>query len=54
MGWKFADTKLWWPQTEALYGTLLGWHETGDTAYFDWYEKIWQLGLDHYVDWENG
>mgnify|MGYP002630828749 CR=1 FL=1 len=54
VGWKFADTKLWWPQTEALYGTLLGWHETGDTAYFDWYEKIWQLCLDHYVDWENG
>jgi N-acylglucosamine 2-epimerase len=54
VGWKFADTKLWWPQTEALYATLLGWSETGDAAYFDWYEKLWQLCLDYYVDWENG
>jgi|UniRef100_UPI004049A348 N-acylglucosamine 2-epimerase len=54
VGWKFADTKLWWPQTEALYATLLGWCETGDSAYFDWYEKLWQLCLNHYVDWDNG
>lgn len=54
VGWKFANTKLWWPQTEALYATLLGWHETGNAAYFDWYEKLWQVCLDRYVDWENG
>jgi N-acylglucosamine 2-epimerase len=54
VGWQFADTKLWWPQTEALYATLLGWQATGDRAYYDWYEKIWALCLGHYVDWENG
>ncbi len=54
VGWKFADTKLWWPQTEALYATLLGWNETGDMAYLDWFERIWLLCLEHYVDWENG
>lgn len=54
VGWKFADTKLWWPQTEALYATLLGWTETSDPIYFDWYEKLWRLCLEHYVDWQNG
>jgi len=54
VGWKLAESKLWWPQTEALYATLLGWQKTGDPAYLDWYEKLWTLCLDHFVDWEHG
>ncbi|MEO6874670.1 MAG: AGE family epimerase/isomerase [Opitutaceae bacterium] len=54
VGWNFADTKLWWPQTEALYVTLLGAIQTGRPVFLDWYEKLWRLCLDHYVDWENG
>lgn len=54
VAWKFADTKLWWPQTEALYATLRGWHETGDPAFLDWYDRLWALCLDHYVDWSHG
>jgi len=54
VGWGFPESKLWWPQTEALYATLLGGFATGDPAYFDWYEKLWKLCLDSYVDWENG
>jgi len=54
VGWGFPESKLWWPQTEALYATLLGGFETGDPAYFDWYDKLWRLCLDSYVDWENG
>lgn len=54
VGWGFAETKLWWPHTEALYTTLLGWCQTGRREFFDWYERIWQLCLAHYVDWENG
>lgn len=54
VGWNFADTKLWWPQTEALYATLLGAVQTGRPEFLDWYERVWRLCLDHYVDWENG
>ena len=54
VGWNFADTKLWWPQTEALYATLLGAVQTGRPVFLDWYERLWRLCLDHYVDWENG
>lgn len=54
VGWNFADTKLWWPHTEALYGALLGWQRTGQPAFLDHYERIWQICLEHFVDWENG
>lgn len=54
VGWNYADTKLWWPHTEALYGALLGWQRTGDPKFHDWYERIWHVCLQHYVDWENG
>jgi len=54
VGWNFADTKLWWPQTEALYATLLGAVQTGRPVFLDWYERLWRLCLEHYVDWENG
>lgn len=54
VGWNFADTKLWWPHTEALYGALLGWTRTGNPAFHDWYDRVWRVCLDHYVDWTNG
>lgn len=54
IGWGHADTKLWWPLTEALYGALLGWQRTGDPKFHDWYDRIWHVCLRHYVDWENG
>ena len=54
VGWDFADLKLWWPQTEALYACLLAWRESGETAWLEWYERLWNLCLDHFVDWENG
>lgn len=54
IGWKFADTKLWWPHTETLYALLLAWRATGDAWFYDWYEKIWALCLERHVDWVNG
>ncbi|MES2694576.1 MAG: AGE family epimerase/isomerase [Verrucomicrobiota bacterium] len=53
-GWKFPDTKLWWPHTESLYATLLAWKETGDGRFFDWYERLWAFCLDNYVEWSHG
>jgi N-acylglucosamine 2-epimerase len=52
--WPFGETKLWWPQTEALFASLLGWWETGDSAWLKRYEQTWELCWKHYVDWEIG
>jgi N-acylglucosamine 2-epimerase len=54
VGWQFADAKLWWPHTEALYALLLAWRETGNAWFYSWYEKIWLLCLERYADWANG
>lgn len=53
-GWPFGDTKLWWPHTEAQFASLLGWHETENPVWVDWYERLWEFAFDHFVDWENG
>lgn len=54
LGWKFPDTKLWWPHTEALYTSLLGWKDTGNAACLDWYERVWCVCLERFVDWKHG
>lgn len=54
VAWGFAESKLWWPLTEALIATLWAWIESGEEAFFQWYETVWQLCLRHYVDWEHG
>jgi N-acylglucosamine 2-epimerase len=53
-GWKFADTKLWWPHTEALYAALLAWKLTGDARFLEWYERIWSFCLENFVEWDLG
>lgn len=54
VGWGFADAKLWWPHTEALYAALLGWQRTREPTFLDWYERLWRVCLEHFVDWQNG
>jgi N-acylglucosamine 2-epimerase len=54
VGWKFADTKLWWPHTEALYAALLAWKMAGAPQFLQWYDRLWRFCLRHYVDWEHG
>ncbi len=54
VAWNFADTKLWWPHTEIMISVLRGWQDTGQIVFLDWYEKVWRLCRDHYVDWEHG
>jgi N-acylglucosamine 2-epimerase len=34
------DTKLWWPHSEMLYSTLLGYSLRGEEAMIAWYEKV--------------
>ncbi len=46
--WPFADTKLWWPHTEALYALLLA-HELSDEAWaLEWFAKVHNYAFSHY------
>ncbi len=54
VGWDFPNTKLWWPHTEALYATLLGWKHTKNPVFLEWYQVVWNVCLDHFVDRANG
>lgn len=54
VAWNFARTKLWWPHTEALYASLLGWQETNDRRFLQWYARLWRFCAKHYVDHKNG
>lgn len=53
-GWKFADTKLWWPHTESLYAALLAWTLSKDARFLEWYERMWTFCLDNFVEWTHG
>ncbi len=46
VGWDYADYKLWWPHTEALYATFLGYFLTGDLRFREWYLKIKDYALN--------
>lgn len=54
VGWEFADTKLWWPHTEALYATLLAYEHTGRQWALDWHEKVREYCFAHYPQAEHG
>lgn len=40
VAWPHSSTKLWWPQVEALYATLLAHQITGEAWCLDWHERI--------------
>jgi N-acylglucosamine 2-epimerase len=40
VAWPFADYKLWWPQTEALYATLLAYEYSRQDWCIEWHERI--------------
>jgi N-acylglucosamine 2-epimerase len=48
VGWEFADTKLWWPHTEALYATLLAYEHTRDKRFLDWYSRVHEYSFSHF------
>ena len=47
-GWKFSDTKLWWPQTEALYALLLAYEQGRGSWALNWYDKVHEYAFAHY------
>jgi N-acylglucosamine 2-epimerase len=46
--WPFADSKLWWPHTEALYALLLAYEQSGDDWALEWFEKVHNYAFSHY------
>ena len=54
VGWKFADTKLWWPQTEAMYALLLAYEHCRQDWCLDWYDQVHTYAFSHYPVVEHG
>ncbi len=48
VGWKFADAKLWWPHTEALYALLLAYEQTGEAWCLQWYDRVHEYAFSHF------
>jgi N-acylglucosamine 2-epimerase len=46
--WPFADSKIWWPQTEALYALLLAHELSGAEWTLAWFEKVHNYAFDNY------
>lgn len=43
-----GEMKIWWPHTEALYGTLLAFVLTGDAEFLDWFARIETWSWQHF------
>lgn len=54
VAWRFADTKLWWPATEALYALLLAYEKSGKPWCLDWYWRQHDYAFRTFPDKENG
>ncbi len=52
--WPFAETKRWWPHTEALCGTLLAYEQIEEPWALDWYWKNHNWAFSHFPDHEHG
>ncbi len=48
------DMKLWWPHNEAIYGTLLAYHLSGDIKYLRWHRKVHDWAYAHFPDRQHG
>ncbi|GAB4530739.1 MAG: AGE family epimerase/isomerase [Anaerolineae bacterium] len=46
--WRFADAKLWWPHTEALYATLLAYEISRQAWCLDWFERVHNYAFAHF------
>ncbi len=46
--WPFADSKLWWPHTEALYALLLAYEQSHEDWTLDWFAKVHDYAFNHY------
>jgi N-acylglucosamine 2-epimerase len=48
VAWDHAQTKLWWPHTEALYATLLAYEITRESWCLEWHDRVREYCYAHY------
>jgi mannose/cellobiose epimerase-like protein (N-acyl-D-glucosamine 2-epimerase family) len=48
------DDKYFWVQAESLAAAARLAHATGDSEYWNWYDKFWAYSWRHFVDHEHG
>ena len=48
------DDKYYWVQAESLTAAALLADRTGESGYWDWYERLWRYAWTHFVDHEYG
>ncbi len=48
------EDKYYWVQAESLTAAALLAGRTGDGAYWDWYQRLWNYSWQHLVDHEHG
>jgi N-acylglucosamine 2-epimerase len=46
--WRYADAKLWWPHTEALYAILLAYEASREDWCLRWFEQVHNYAFSHY------
>ncbi len=52
--WPFADSRLWWPHTEALYALLLAHEISGEPWCLAWFERVHNYAFSHFPVAEYG
>ncbi len=52
--WRFANAKLWWPHTEALYALLLAYEVSREAWCLEWFERVHNYAFSHFPDLEHG
>jgi N-acylglucosamine 2-epimerase len=45
---RFADAKIWWPHTEALYALLLAYELTKEDWCLEWFERVDDYAFSHF------
>jgi N-acylglucosamine 2-epimerase len=48
------DMKLWWPQNEAAIASLMFFKATGNSRYYDIFEKVTRYAFEHFSDRKYG
>ncbi|HEY63650.1 MAG TPA: hypothetical protein G4O02_03665 [Caldilineae bacterium] len=46
--WPFADAKIWWPHTEALYALLLAYEVSKEPWTLEWFQKVHNYAFTHF------
>lgn len=52
--WSFADAKIWWPHTEALYALLLAHEISGEAWCMEWFYRVHDYSFSHFPNAEHG